>query len=123
MQHSFEYSVPIVSDRIMEQVKDMTAQEQKKLISDLLVNYATVQHNVTIPDDFIELLICSLVNLQDSGCADVIYALCKGLGTRRPDGCDSVFPTTRMPMGLLQYIVQFFITKPGKHVSYIHSLY
>ena len=60
-----------------------------------------------------------LVKLRDSGCYDVISRLCKGFGTNRPDGSDLLFPTTSMQMGLLQYIVQLFITNPGQHVSNI----
>ena len=32
------------------------------------------------------------------------YNIAKGLGNMRPDGYDSVFPSTRMPMGLLEYM-------------------
>ena len=34
-----------------------------------------------------------------------------------PDRDDSLFPTSRMPMGLLQYMVQFFVSESGQHVS------
>ena len=56
-------------------------------------------------------------HLQDAGRLNVIYDLVKGFGTKRPDGSDSYFPTKRMPMGLLQYMAQFFVAKPGQNVS------
>ena len=55
--------------------------------------------------------------LSDVGKSNIIYGLCKGLGTMRLDGSDSLFPTTRMPMGLLHYMVEFFISQPGHRVS------
>ena len=63
-----------------------------------------------------------MVQLKDRGRHDVIYGLSKGLGTTRPDKSDSLFPTTRMPMGLLEYniMVQFFNGKPGQHVREIY---
>ena len=36
----------------------------------------------------------------------LVYALAIGLGTLRPDGSDSLIPTKRMPMGLLEYAVR-----------------
>ena len=35
----------------------------------------------------------------------------------RPDGTDSYFPTRRMPIGMLQYMIQFFNAKAGQRVS------
>ena len=57
-------------------------------------------------------------HLQDAGRLNVIYDLVKGYGTKCPDGSDSYFPTKRIPMGLLQYMAQFFVAKPGQHVCY-----
>lgn len=50
---------------------------------------------------------------------NVLYELAKGLGTMHPDGSDSYFPTSRMPMGLLQYMVNFFNAKPGHTHVYV----
>ena len=38
----------------------------------------------------------------------LIYLLAKSLGTSRPDGSDSLLPVSRTPMGLLEYMVNFF---------------
>lgn len=45
--------------------------------------------------------------LKESGRSNVLYKLAKGLATMRKDGMESKFPT-RMPMGLLEYMVAFY---------------
>ena len=67
-----------------------------------------------LPSDFVLLSILGMRHLERAG---KIYELTKGLGVMRPDGTDSCFPTSRMPMGMLQYMVRFFNAKPGEHVS------
>ncbi len=52
------------------------------------------------------------------GKSNVIYGLCNGFGRSRPENeNESYFPTSRMPMGLLEYMVNFFVTEHGNKVS------
>ena len=46
--------------------------------------------------------------LSDSGQTNVLYNLAKGMGTLQPDQSDSCFPIKQMPLGLVEYIAQFF---------------
>ena len=105
---------------IFDRVSSLSAGEQLQLLNDLFVHYAKEQYSLHVPSDFIELTLRGVVQLKDRGRHDVIYGLSKGLGTTRPDKSDSLFPTTRMPMGLLEYMVQFVNCKPGQHVREIY---
>ena len=49
--------------------------------------------------------------------SNVIYLLGKSLGTQRLDGSDSLLPAKRMPMGLIEYCVNFFNAKTAQQVS------
>jgi hypothetical protein len=41
----------------------------------------------------------------------VLYSLAKGIGTMREDQSDSKFSTKRMPLGLMEYIANFFVAQ------------
>ncbi len=49
------------------------------------------------------------------GKSNVIYGLCNGFGRSRPE--NHLFPYITMPMGLLEYMVNFFVTEHGNKVS------
>ena len=58
--------------------------------------------------------------------SNVIYNLAKGLGMMRNDQSDSCFPAKRMPMGLIEYICNFFVSETLEQVtitSGFHSLH
>ena len=77
-----------------------------------------------MPDDFLELSVSAMNQTRSSGWSNVLYSLAKGLGTERPDGSDSCFPSRRMPMGLIEYACNFFAqTDINKvQVIIIHTL-
>ena len=56
-------------------------------------------------------------SLKDAGTCNVLYPLAKAFGTMREDGCDTLLPTNRMPMDLLEYMA-FFTTASVKKVYY-----
>lgn len=62
-------------------------------------------HNLSLPGNFIECSIKAMKCLKESGRMNVLYSLAKGLATTRNDGSGPKFPTTRMLMGLLEYMV------------------
>ena len=97
-------------ESIFDRVSSLSADEQLQLLNDLFVHYAKEQYSLHVPSDFIELTLRGMVQLKDRGRHDVIYGLSKGLGTTRPDKSDSLFPTTRMPIGLLSPV---YTTDPG----------
>lgn len=77
-------------------------------LSQTFGEYVKSNTNCSVPGDFLVLAIKAMEHLKATGRCNVIYKLAKGLGTMRPDGSDSLFPATRMPMGLIEYNVNFF---------------
>ena len=63
---------------------------------------------IVVPDDFISKSISAMQNLRASDRHNILYRLAVGLDTTRPDKSDSLNPTKRMPMGLLEYLTTFF---------------
>ena len=107
-------------DPLFDKITSLSSEEQLQLVCDVFNRVALCQYGITIPEDFLRLSLCGMRRLSEVGKSNIIRGLCKGLGTMRLDGSDSIFPTTRMPIGLLQYMVEFFISKPGHRVS--HSI-
>ena len=68
------------------------------------------------PSDFLELVVRAMLHLQHNACSNVFYLLVKALGTMRPDQSDSLLPVKGMPMGLVEYIVQFFTASSTQQV-------
>ena len=56
--------------------------------------------------------------LSATGRTNFLYTLAKGLGTRRADGEDSVFPAKQLIAGLFEYSANFFISV---HKSQVHT--
>ena len=61
-----------------------------------------------MPSDYLQYSIQAMKRLQESGRSNVLYSLARSLATLRSNGIESKFPTTRMPMGMLEYTVGFF---------------
>ena len=59
-------------------------------------------NDISVPGDC---SIKAMKGLKDSGRSNVLYSLAKSLAIPRKDGSGPKFPTTRMPMGLLEYMV------------------
>ncbi len=97
----------------------LSSDEQLVLVSDMFKHIASNKYSLDAPDDFVELALKGMQKLISDGKSNVIYGLCKGFGCSRPEKeNESYFPTSRMPMGLLEYMVNFFITKHGNKVCY-----
>ena len=74
-------------------------------------------HDVIVPADYLENSIKAMKCLKECGRSNVLYLLAKSLATPRSDGKGSKFPITRMPMGLLEYLVNFFDADNLQNVS------
>ena len=72
---------------------------------------------LVIPDDFLVLAAKAMSQLKDSGRTNVVYNLSKGLGTSRQGKKESRFPSNRMPMGLVEHTVNFFVTEANNKVT------
>lgn len=69
-----------------------------------------------IPSDFLQLCLHGMAHLKQCDRTNVIYLLAKALGTMRSDLSDSLLPAKRMPMGLIEYNVQFFTSPSANQV-------
>ncbi len=73
--------------------------------------------NITVSCNFIELSLEAMKYLKLCGRSNVLDSLARGLGTKRQDGEDSLFPAKRMPMGLLEYMANFYAAEKLPSVS------
>lgn len=64
--------------------------------------------SIVVPSDFLKLSLSAMSRLQEAGRTNVIYNMSKAIGTPRPDSEESRLPISRMPMGLLEYCVNFY---------------
>ena len=87
-----------------------------KLFSDLLGS------DIHVPEDYLIYTAQAMNQLSVSGRSNVLYKLSKGIGTMRPDNSDSCFPCKRMPMGMLEYMTDFFASTVIQQVHCKHSV-
>ena len=80
---------------------------QLEIISEMFSAYAHSQ-GVLISNDFSHLFLQASHHLKNCNRINVVYDLAKVIGTLRLDKTDSLMPAKRMPMGLVEYLVQFF---------------
>ena len=87
----------------------LQAGQQLEILSELFSLYLSENSRTrAVPHDFLELVVQGMRHLQEAGRSNVIYSLAKAVGTMRPDDSDSLLPTKNMPMGLIEYAVNFF---------------
>ena len=63
---------------------------------------------IVVPSDFLKLSLNAMSRLQEAGRTNMVYNMSKAIGTLRPDSEESRLPISRMPMGLLEYCVNFY---------------
>lgn len=98
---------------------DSTSLEQQlESISTAFSRLASM-HDLSVRHDYLQHSINAMRCLKESKRSNVLYSLAKGLATPRRDGEGSKFPTMRMPMGLLEYMVGFFDSDNIQKVSNI----
>ena len=68
----------------------------------------TLRSSVTVPAEFIAHSLVAMEKLKHAGRSNILALL---LGTVRPDGVESLMPVHRMPVGLIEYAVNFFTSK------------
>ena len=94
-------------------------------LSEMFCDYCKETLHLCVPADFLQLSAAAMTRLQNYGRSNVMYNLAKGVGTERPDQSDSCFPVRRMPMGLVEYVTNFFsatdINSVGKYLIYNYS--
>ena len=103
---------------INELIKQYSDATQLEIISDMLCSYAYSQ-GVIVPKDFLELFLHASLHLKACNRTNVVYGLAKAVGILREDGTDSLMPARRMPMGLVEYLVNFFT---ANNLSKVHTI-
>ena len=86
-------------------------------LSGLFSIYCEKELNILVPADFLKFAAVAMERLKLCSRSNVIYNLARGLGTMRNDQSDSCFPVNRMPMGLIEYTCNFFVSETLEQVS------
>ena len=86
----------------------LTVPQQFETLSKLFSSLLQKNNSCVVPSDFLELASKGMIHLQKCNRSNVIYLLSQALGTMRSDSLDSLLPSKRMPMGLIEYAVNFF---------------
>ena len=110
--------VPVVivdtMQELMTTLNRLPSDQQLMCLSEMFSKFAESHADLSISNNYLDLSLKGMKRLKKSKCVNVLYELAKGLGIMRPAGSDAVFPTERMPMGLLQYMVLFFNSGAGQ---------
>ena len=110
------------ADEIKSAVQQYDQISQLEIISEMFCSYTRSQ-GVAVSSDFLSLFIRASHHLKSCNRINVVYGLAKVIGTLRPDRTDSLMPAKRMPMGLVEYLVQFFSADNLIKVSYcLHAM-
>lgn len=110
--HHVNYS-PITIERIdtiaavMEQLERIDGEQMLGVLGELFCKIGE-QQQVYVSTDFLPLSLNAMKQLSPCGRSNIVYGLAKGLGTKRADGTDSLFPSNKVITGLFEYCVQFF---------------
>ena len=108
-----------VQDLCLQLLTQLPPDDQLKAISAIFVQFARSDGITGIQEEFLTLCLAAMYHLQKSGHSNILHNLACGLGSERPDDSDSLFPAKKMPMGLVEHAVAFFISSP--QVSYTHT--
>ena len=69
------------------------------------------------PRSFIQLCLGAMKRLEDNNNVNLVFKFCQGLALDRPDKSGPLIPIHRMPFGLMQYCIEFFICKNVMQVT------
>lgn len=95
-------------NKLSQMIMLLPDEAQLETLSQLFSYFASHKHNVRIGADFLELVVNASEHLHQCGRSNVVYGVAKAIGRKRPDGSDSRLPAKRMPMGLLEHMVNFY---------------
>ena len=91
--------------------------EQVAVLSELFSAYLRHCNVQEVEPEFLELAARGMQHLHEKGRTKVIYSMVKAVGTMRSDVSDSLLPAERMPMGLIEYAVNFFTASSVQKVN------
>ena len=114
---------------VIDTMKELTialdrlpSDQQLMCLSEMFSKLAESHAGLSIPNNYLEVSLKVMKRLKESKHVNLQYELAKGLGIMRPDGSDAIFPTERIPMGLLQYMVLFFNSGAGQQINCVHAV-
>ena len=84
---------------ITERVLRMDSTDRLKFLGEMFS--IAEDEDVYVNTDFLALPLKAMKQLAHSGRGNLLYGLCRGLGTQREDGSDSVFPSKRVVTGMI----------------------
>lgn len=96
------------SEVAVQLLKKLPTKDQLRFVSDFLSKIAHTHYDIHIQSDFLQLSLNAIRHLKKCSRSNVVYGVAKAIGSMRPDGSDSRLPAKKMPMGLLEHIVNFF---------------
>lgn len=103
-------------------IKVLPAHQQKAVLSNLFDLFVQASTTLAFVPNFIDFTVHGMNHLKACGRSNVIYLLAKSLGTMRTDGSDSLLPAKRMPMGHIEYCVNFFNATSVRQVCHITDI-
>ena len=92
---------------LSSKLKSMDAKQQLSFITEVFTSIAESEQ-LTVSSDFLHMSLQAMKQLQSSGRSNMLYGLAVGLGTKRKDGSDSIFPSKKIVAGLIEYSINFF---------------
>ena len=98
-----------ITSQMLSLLSAIPESEQAGVVCKLV--QALAAPSVKVPREFIAQSLLTMQRLQQAGRSNVLALLAKALGTIRPDGSDSLMPVCKMPVGLIEYAVNFFASK------------
>ena len=101
-------------------VSDRCEESDIEHICTLFKDYCRTHTELNVPNNYIKLSVRAMENLKDAGHCNVVYSLCKAVGTKQDNGSDTLLSCKQMPMGLIEYCVQFFTSNHGVH-NYVYK--
>ena len=94
---------------LFDKVAILETDQHLQALSDMFSTYCS-QVGLDVPSDFIRCSVQGMQHLSAAGRTNFLYTLAKGLGTKRSDGDDCVFPVKQLIAGLFEYSANFFVS-------------
>ncbi len=108
-----------------------TSNLQRSVISDISdISQSFSEHckttlELNVPVDFLTYASSAMVRLKKYKRSNVVYNLARIVGEQRADVGESRLPISRMPMGMIEYITNFFaaddLNEVSKHLLLLHD--
>ena len=100
----------------IQQFEKLTGPNQTEIL-ELLFSIACKTHEISsLPHRYIHNSLSAMRYLQSRSKSNILDGAARVFGNMRRDKSDSMFPTKRMPFGLLEYCINFYSSKSCSEV-------